>query len=402
MNDPVTLFGFEIVRFYPALALLFLLVLGTVGKNMQRGAVMKGWSGEQESHLASRFRSLVPRLLLFLGTVCIIFAIADVTRAYIVEKKQYATNRFYLMLDNSSSMYKNYMSWNEPIHCTDKNLKKEYPRIFGACRATMRIINAVEAYGVKKTDEAPDQIGILRFGQYSFVEMYGTTDYDHARMRLEHVNWRDSRVGGMTEVHYALWDAFQVALQRNLRHAEHRVPLDERDMAVLMKSLTPEKEGTRYHVPKELRVTLEALRADLKDTVFVIVSDGEFSMNRSPVSLSKMLQLAEFLEVPVYVINIGDGENREARELVEKTGSGPLGGPGRGAHYLLRAEQDFRSLDAVVDNILKTRLHTVESKPDWRRKTYTPLFGLLGAVLLFAGVAGGLTIERKIGRGGLA
>ncbi|HEY4519448.1 MAG TPA: hypothetical protein VJH33_00215 [Candidatus Paceibacterota bacterium] len=404
MGYSATLFGLEI-GFYPALFLLVPLLLGATLGVQKVGAVVKGWSGHT-SPLQLQPRIIVPRLFFFLCALCIVLALSDITRRYTVAQDQYATNRLYTTLDNSSSMY-GFDASGPPIHCTDKGLKRAYPRIFNACRAMFKIIDAMEAYVKKKNDGSQDKIGLLRFGLFSFVELYGSTDYERARTLMREINWRDPRTGIYTEYHLALWDMFQVALQKNFRRADGVVPLDDGDRRALALSLYPESGNTRYAVPRALKAKLEGLRADLKDTAFIIITDaheGQFEgrLHKSPVSLIKMMQLAEFIELPIYIISIYR-DHEVVRKLAEKTGSGPVGGPNRGAFYLLKGEQNFEDMDAIVEKILSARFRVVSTAKRWERESYTSLFASISFLCLLLGLAATLSpFGRTIGKGGIS
>lgn len=389
-----TFFGFEI-GFYPALFLLPLLLVAALGRRTT-GAVAKGWSGH-ESKYSSHARVTIPRLFFFLCAACSVFALADITRTYTVHEDKYAVNRLYITLDNSSSMYN--FSNGPPIYCTGTKLKREYPRIFNACRAVFKIVDAIEAYVAKKNDGSQDKIGLLRFGLNSFVEMRGSNDYERVRKLVRELNWRDPRTGIYTEYHLALWDMYQIALQKNFRLADGVVPLDERDRRTLALSLYPENENVRYRVPHALKEKLEKVRADLKDAAFIIITDaqeGQFGarLNKTPVSLIKMMQLAEFVELPIYIISI-HADHEIVRKLVEKTGSGPLGGPDRGAFYLLKGEENFEDMDAIVEKILNTRFRVVSTNKRLERESYTPLFA--GISLLFL-TLGSVLLLSRLGR----
>src|SRR3989344_3456158 len=168
MNYSATLFGIEI-GFWPALAFLSLLLfggslilLGVVEGLHNKQGVLKAWSGMRESKLYSRFRIFFPQLCFFFGIAFSIAALADITRTYVVVSDVYATNRLFIDIDNSSSMYN--FGGGPPIHCTDTGLKRDYPRIFNACRALFNIVDATEKYAKTKGAGNQDQIGLLRFG----------------------------------------------------------------------------------------------------------------------------------------------------------------------------------------------------------------------------------------------
>ena len=156
-----TLFGAEI-GFWPALSLLALVLLGASGYVARKRAVTKEWSVEREKHLASRARIFVPRLFFALVALGIVLGLSDITYRYVVTSSQYATNRLYITLDNSSSMYNFTNPWAPayctsvpngqpcPIYGTDVGLQYKYPRIYNAYRAVMRIIDATEAYTERK------------------------------------------------------------------------------------------------------------------------------------------------------------------------------------------------------------------------------------------------------------
>ena len=392
MWESISLFGFEIGR-WPALLFFIPLLIGGLGMSRSR-AITKAWDENGKVSLRSRFRVLLPRFCLIIGLAFVVFALADVTRRYVVVENQHAVNRLYISLDNSGSMW-NWFDYRErngiPIYCTDRDLKHKYPRIGNACRAVARIVDATEEYAKKKPEEArKDTIGLLRWGLYSFVEIYGTSDYDRVRRVMEKLNWRDERTGIFTEIHLALWDMFQVALQRNYRSADGVTFLDEKDRQTLIRSLYPEGLDVRYHPPRLLESKLIALRKDLRDTAFIIISDaqeGQFEqrLDKTPVSLVKMMQLAEFLEMPVYVISIW-ADNEVVRKLAGKTGHGPMGSKDRGQFFLLKGEKNFAHMDQIVNEILDSRFRVIATEKGWRRESFTAHFSGIAVLLICLGM----------------
>lgn len=399
----MTILGMDF-GYWPVLLLLPILLIVVVAVRRVRGrTIKKAWSGAGGNSPSSYVRMTLPGLCYFLATCVIVFALGDVTRRYVTDVVTYAFNRLYITLDNSSSMYG--FSGDGPIYCEDRNLKYSFPRIWGACRINSRIIDATEVHSKKRDDGRRDQLGFLRFARNSFVGTYGTTDYDRARTWLKELNWRDrEKMGVHTEIHLALWDMWQVALQRNFRHADGFTSLDERDRAMLLKAFAAEGSdisAVRFQPPRALVPKLESLKSDLRDTAFIIVTDaheGQFDsrLNASPVSLTKMMKMAEYLEMPVYVISMNI-DHAFVRKLAERTGHGPHGGADRGAFYLLKGEKNYEDVDAVVDKILSTRFRTV-AKQTTRREGYTPMLGGLAALLVFLGVLAELTVGRSLTR----
>lgn len=388
MNTPTSFWGIE-VGFPVALLLLLIVFLGAFLSWRAQPAVEKAWSGTRETSLSSRLRNTLPRICFALGAIFIVLGLADVARRYTVTEHRYMTNRLIVTLDNSSSMYN--FGYGDPIHCADQDLKRTYPRIWGACLAMARLIDETEEYAKKKhAEDRKDQIAILRFGLNSFVESYATSDYDRLRAIMKKLNWRDPRTGIFTEIHLALWDMYQVALQRNARGTEGFQSFSEEERLLLARSLSPEGLEVRYHVPLSLEGKLRAMRADLRDTAFIIISDaqeGQFEqrLDKAPVSLVKMMQLAEYLEVPVYVVSIY-ADNERVRKLASQTGYGPMGGKNRGAFYLLKGEKNFADMGAIVDKILSARFRFDSRLSELRRESFASLCALLALILIGTGL----------------
>lgn len=385
MGTSIELFGIEIL-FWPAFLLAILIILGVWGAS-SRTAIVKAWEGRARATLPTRLRIVIPRTLLALGVVAIVFALADVTRKYVVTNEVLSVNRLIVTLDNSSSMYN--FGGGGPIYCADRELKIAYPRIWNACRAMDQIVLGVESYAKKKGEDRQDKIAILRFGLNSFVELYPSSDYERVRRVMSKVNWRDPRTGIYTEIHLALWDMYQIALQRNFRGAKDNTALTEADRAMLAKALRPEGFTVPFHPPRAIEQKLIALRKDLRDTALIIISDaqeGQFDgrLNKDPVSLIKMMQLAKFIELPVYIISIYN-DHELVRKLAGETGFGPQGGPDRGAFYLLRDEKDYAHMDEIVGNVLARRFRPDSQRQDVFRESYAPAFALVGLLLISLG-----------------
>jgi hypothetical protein len=386
MDSPMLFLGVEIA--YPfALLLIPFLAIGVWGST-KRGLITKSWEGSARPTLSTRLRVMLPSVLLALGTLGIILALADVTRAYTVKSEVLAVNRFIVTLDNSSSMYN--FAGGPPIHCTDRELKIEFPRIWNACRAMDQLITSTEAYAKKKGEDRQDKIAILRFGLNSFVEVHPSSDYVRLRTMMEKMNWRDPRTGIFTEIHLALWDMYQIALQRNFRGAKNNTALTDEDRLVLLRALRPDATVTQFYPPKQIEDKLIALRKDMRDTALIIISDaqeGQFEarLNKDPVSFIKMMQLAKFIELPVHVISIYN-DHEFVRGLAEETGYGEAKGPDRGGFHLLRSEKDYAHMDEIIGKILATRFRPDSTREDVVRESYTSRFAFAGLLLIALGM----------------
>jgi hypothetical protein len=147
------------------------------------------------------------------------------------------------------------------------------------------------------------------------------------------------------------------------------------------------------------------MRTDLRDTAFIFITDArkdeiDERLEKPPVSLIKMMQLAEFLELPVYVISI-DADHEGFRKMAERTGYGPLKGEGRGAFYLMKGEQNFEDMDAIVEKILSNRFRVTSTSDTLLRTSYTTILTITAICLLLAGCILMLSpFGREITKGG--
>lgn len=344
-----------------------------------------------ERRFLTRLRFSLPLLCIFFAMILLVAALGDVTKGYVVIEVKAFMHRIFVWVDTSSSMY-GFNTPSFPITC-EKNAEL-FPRIYGACRALSRLITDVEGFSLKKRhDKGEGLIGIGQFGDYSYVVAYPSQDYSRLREKVRHMNFVSNEILGVhTNIHLAMWDMYLMALDRNLRNVKSPTHLSGKELRLLAKSLEPEGMRSSYAPPQELMQKLFLIKEELRDTVFILITDalvGQMDnvMNVPPYSLKKQMQLAAFLELPVFYLSVYD-YHQELKRLARLTGFGPPDGDYRGDFLIVRREHDFAHIEDLVGRILKSRFHMTTTHSIERRESYGELcvrlaliFSVLGLVL---------------------
>lgn len=341
----------------------------------------------------SYFRSALLFFFVTFGFLSIIVAIADLTRGYTVAKDNFTVNRIFVALDNSSSMY-NYEHLQDPIFCADKNLRIDYPRIYGACRALYRLIDETEVFAQKKANQK-DRIGLIRFALYSFGQVPPTSDYKKLRSVIDEMNWRinsgrSSPLGIYTEIHLALWDMYLMALDRNRQEESGYIHIAEKEMSLLKQSLFPEGKETPFSLPHELKKNIPLLQRELQDTAFIFITDAlksqmETRYDKAPFSLKKMMELAALLQFPIYFIST-DELHEDYIRLAKNTGSGLPGSKYRGDFLMVPGGEGVEGIEELMNDILQTRLGRTVPTVVERRESYSTYLALLALIFFILGL----------------
>lgn len=362
---------------------------------------------EKRGRIRTKIRFALPSFFEAIGLILFVIALADLTLAHRSVTEKATTHRFISWVDSSSSMtWKQKPGWSgvipSAIPCKGKDVKF-FPRIDGACRALYRIVEEVEQAVKEKGRNEKDLIGIGQFATDSFVVSYFSSDYARLRDKIDRMSLRSQGILGIyTNIHLGMWDMYLMILDRNTKKDSGLTYLTGREMLVLARSLEPGRSGANYIPPSELIEKFLKLRAELKDTVLIMITDAlvhqvDNVLNVPPYSLKKMLELASFLEMPVYFIST-DEFHMELKRLARATGSGPVGGKQRGDFLVVKKERDYYNIGELVANILRERLGMVVFVPVERRESYAEWFMALGLTSLVIAVVLRQTISRSFTR----
>lgn len=368
---------------------------------------------------AAFFRRAVPLLSAAIALILITAALVDITRGYALVKEELSVNRIFVAIDNSSSMYRfqsgAYGEGLPPITCADKNLQQEFPRIFGACRALHRLVDEVEAFARRKKEQQKDQVALVRFALYSFAQVPLTNDYNRLRAAIEGMNWRDVKSLGInTEIHLALRDLYRLAFERNRDPGGTFVHLSFEDAQELARALAADGSvaASSFSPPRRLtaRATtgetgeqksiVERLKEEMRDTVFIIVTDAakgqlESRLHTNPVSLKKMMQFAALLELPVYFIST-DEANAEYKRMARKTGFSLNGIDYHGDFLVVRQDIGYDHIEELMAAILGIRFGRKTLVKTERRESYAGVLSLAALTFLGFGVCFRETVGRSL------
>lgn len=353
------------------------------------GYIRKVFTRSARDSAKTRLRGVLSPFFALLGLVVLVAALMGFTRGYAAVEERLTVNRFFVAIDNSSSMY-NFDNDPGQIYCAKKNLREIYPRIFGACRALYRLIDETEAYAKRKGGTEKDRIALLRFALYSFAQVPLTSDYARLRRSVEEIDWHArSALGIYTEIHLALWDLYRQAFERNLRKESGLAYISFEDMRILANALAPEDKGKPFSLPFRFRDTVgengalvaglaTRLKEEMRDTVFIFITDAstgqlEERIDKPPVSMRKMLEFATVLELPVYFVSTDEANNIYKR-MARKTGFTLDGKDYHGDFFIANRDEGYVQLEALVSGILQVRFgRTILVRTDRRISYAAPL-----------------------------
>ena len=359
---------------------------------------LKSYQGERS--FLTRVRFCVPLLCMFIAMMLIVVALGDITRGYIFVEEKARRHRIFVWVDSSSSMY-NLRTKLSSITCGEN--AELFPRIHGACRAVSRLIADVERFSLnKRQGESEDLIGIGQFATHSYVIAYPSQDYNRLREKVRNMQFLSGGILGIyTNIHLAMWDLYLMAFDRNLRSDSKMVThLSGKELRLLARSLEPESARSSYAPPQELAQKLSLMKEELRDTIFIFITDALVSqmdkvLNVPPYSLKKQMQLAALLELPVFYLSVDD-YHLELKQLARLTGFGPLDGGHRGDFFIVRRERDFAHIEEVVGHILEARFNMTTSLPVERRESYGELCVQLALIFSVLGLVLRKTVARSL------
>jgi len=275
------------------------------------GYIVKTYVTEKGESLSTRVRLGLPLFFFLISACFMVVALADPTEKYVVYEEELKINRILVAIDNSSSMYNFNAGDKTPIYCTDDNLEPTYPRIYVACQALHHLVNSVSSFSKKRKTAGRDTIGLVRFALYSKVQTYPTGNYSQLRDVVDRMNWRRvADLGIHTEIHLGLWDLYLLALKRSRDPNTDQVYLNEQDITSLARALFPSSSvRAKLHLRRNLKEKLTRLKNELQDTAFIIFTDAhkgqlESRFNKNPVSFKKMMDLGEFLGLPICFLRV--------------------------------------------------------------------------------------------------
>lgn len=327
----------------------------------------------------------IPAIFSFLTMLAITGALANFNIGYIRIQEEEASNRIIGSVDTSGSMVVQRPYTSSPVGAAVVTCNTNswwYPRAHGACRTLYKLLDEIEMHSKKRKDDSiKDLVGLFVFGTASYVLSQPSSDYAAIRTKVDTFNWKDERISGSTNFHLALWDMFLMALERNTFKDSGFTYLSGAEIKILGNSL---RAPGNFFPPPFLEDKLKRIRSELRDTVLFLVTDTEIGALDTPeYSARKLLQLAAFLEMPVYVISV-EMFDMNLKNLLKRTGFGPPDGPGRGDLFVVKKERDLYNIEKLVDDILKTRFSLRVSTFREERKFYGWWFVL--AALTFASI----------------
>lgn len=344
-----------------------------------------------------------PSFLFFLAALSFILALTDPTRTYSIVKDEKTVNRILVAVDNSSSMYN--FSAPGPIYCTDETVDRVYPRIGITCRALHRLIEDTQKFSLAHPEKSKDRIGIVRFALYSKVRSYPTSNYATLHRLVDEMNWVQKVDGNdiWTEIHLGLWDLFLLALKRNINQEEGFEPLTHEAAKILALALTPELDARKpLRLPPDIKKKFLKIKEELRDTFFIIFTDAhtgqlEQRFNKVPVSFKKMIDLAELLELPIYIIS-SEEDNALFKEQVQRTGFGEKPREYRGDFLVVRrgGVTFLDDMATLASTVLEKRFGRVVPTFVVQRKSYVWHFTILALTLLAAGILSKEILTRSL------
>ena len=343
-----------------------------------------------------KFAFAVPGWTRVFVLALIVVALADLTKGYIIVVNQKMFQRFFVSVDVSSSMY-GFSTSLSTINC--KMNADFFPRIKGACRALYRLVDEVERE--TKEEKSPRiQLALFQFAGRSAVVSYPTSDYSRYRAKIDELEFRDHGLSSSTLMHDALWDMFLMALGRNMKQDSGFTRLSAKDMQTIYAALAPGPKDSPLYFPRDLAEKLVRVRQEMRDTVFIMPTDAVVwyladRMDGVYPSIRRLMQLAEFLEIPVYFLST-DEEYPELKRLARRTGFELPERSYRGDFLMVRREKDEYLIDELMAKLLKSRFGLSVSTYEERRESYADLFLELALTILVFGILWRKLVERSL------
>ena len=346
--------------------------------------------------LWQKFTLALPEWTKILALVFIVAALLDITKGYTVMVSQKMLQRFFVNVDVSSSMYGFGTSFST-ITC--KKNSKFFPRIRGVCRASYRLVDEVERE-TKNEKEPRIQLALLQFAWRSAVVSYPTSDYRRYRAKIDDLEFNSHGLGASTGMHDALWDMFLMAFGRNMKQDGGFTRLSAKDMQTIYMALAPGPKDSPLYFPRDLSEKLMKMRQEMRDTVFIMPTDAVVSylvgrMDSVHSSIRRLMQLAEFLEIPVYFLST-DEEYPELKRLARRTGFELSEGSYRGDFLMVRQEKDEYLIEELVTKLLKSRFGLSVPTYEERRESYADLFLELALTFIVFGVFWRKLVSRSL------
>ena len=343
-----------------------------------------------------KFAFGVPRWTKVLTLVFIVAALLDITKGYIVLVSQKTSQRFFVDVDVSSSMYGFGTSFST-ITC--KKNSEFFPRIKGVCRASYRLVDEVERE-TKNEKEPRIQLALLQFAWRSAVVSYPTSDYRRYRAKIDELEFNRHGLGASTRIHAALWDMFLMAFGRNMKQDGGFTYLSAKDIQIIYAALAPGPKDSPLYFPRDLVEKLTKMRQEMRDTVFIMPTDAVVSylvgkMDGVHPSIRRLMRLAEFLEIPVYFLST-DEEYPELKRLARRTGFELPEGSYRGDFLMVRQEKDEYLIEELMARLLKSRFGLSVPTYEERRESYADFFLELSLTFIAFGVLWRKLVSRSL------
>ncbi|MBI4135013.1 MAG: hypothetical protein HY471_02825 [Candidatus Sungbacteria bacterium] len=352
--------------------------------------------GARVRRLWQKFALVLPKWIQALVLIFIVAALVDITKGYTVVVSQKMAQRFIVSVDVSSSMY-GFLTSFPTITC--KQNSGFFQRIKGACRALYRLVDEVE----RETRDEKDlriQLALFQFAWRSAIVSYPTSDYRRYRAKIDELEFKEHNLGASTGMHIVLWDMFLMALGRNMKQDGGFTYLSAKDMQMIYLALAPGPKDSPLHFPRDLAEKLAKVRPEMRDTLFILPTDAVVSflaqrMDSVHPSIRRVMQLAEFLEIPVYFLST-DEEYPELKRLARRTGFELPEGSYRGDFLMVRREKDEYLVEELVGKLLKSRFGLSVPTYEERRESYADLFLELALTILMFGVLWRKLVARSL------
>jgi len=316
----------------------------------------------------------------------IIIALLDIMKGYVVVVGQKMSQRFIVSIDVSSSMY-GFGAPFSTINCQRNG--KFFPRIKGACRALYRLVDEVK---LETQDEKNPriQLALFQFAGRSAVVSYPTSDYSRYRAKIDELEFKDHGLFVSTNMNDAFWDMFLMAFNRNMKQDGGFTYLSAKDMQTIYAALASGSRDSPLYFPRDLAEKLTKMRQELRDTVFIMTTDAVVRfltgrMDGVHPSLRRLMQLAEFIEIPVYFLST-DEEYPELKRLARRTGFELPEGSYRGDFLMVRKEKDEYLIEELMEKLLKSRFGLSVPTYNERRESYADIFSELALTILALGI----------------
>jgi hypothetical protein len=383
----------EYPMFLWALALVVALSLGTLYIRPAQ-FVRKGRIVRRNGPLANG--TMMPVSLFgYLAAMAIVIGATLPFSDYTQEKRERLETRAVAGIDMSASVVdsgavSSVLLPEEGLTCANSEIGNvpALKRVFGQCKAIEALLDGLEQSEQTAERSLTNRASLLLFATKALVISPFTSNYESLR-KASQFNWLDTPTqSSNTNVNEALVTQLALALDRNHTPGSGFTPLSDVEIESLLAAMnaSERRDFDLRTLPASLQEKLPAIAQEMHDTIFLVLTDGQFvmaSFDSINPSLRKLLQLLKHLDIAVHFIGIDPTVkvDFEVASAARDSGYGPADSHSRGTFHVAN---DPKDLPELVEGILAGRALLTKPYTITLKRTYVWAWALF-ALALFLG-----------------